>query len=296
MLIDVVATGSGLKTLTQVLGRLEQDGFTPRVSDELFGEHPLHVNTDEKRLENLCQALYAPDSQVIWCLRGGSGTSRLLPELLADKRPAPPPKALIGFSDITALHLFSMKYWDSIPIHGPTLSYFMNQRLNPVIETLMYELVRGQPIQVKMSLNPLNEAARNTPTLTSKIIGGNLSLIQCSIGTPWALSAQDHLLFLEDLNEAPYRLAEFLGHLTYAGIFKGVKGILLGEFSYEKADPAKQELAAWVLNEFAQKQSIPVWCGFKVGHTSDNYPVQLGAIAQIRKDQDHFVYTQQLKI
>jgi muramoyltetrapeptide carboxypeptidase len=280
-IIDLVATGSGKDdhTLKRATHFIETMGFMPRVSSTIFGSHPLYVNNDELRLQNLVSALYAEDSDIIWCLRGGCGTTRLLPYL---NKLSPPhkPKMVIGFSDVTALLLFLSQEWGWQVVHGPTASYATANKLTlEALDTLVQLIQRKAPKLYYDKLTPLNPTAQQSHAIEGVLTGGNLSLIEYSLATFWQIKSQGRITFFEDINEQGYRLAERLEHLRQAEIFQGVKAILFGDFSHEEPDKYRPDLIDFVLNDFACKTNIPCFKNLPVGHVNFCRPLMINAPA-----------------
>lgn len=283
-IIDLIATGSNKnrEVLEKSVLFIEKLGFKPRVSKTIFGTHPLYVNTDENRLQNLTQALYAEDSEIIWCLRGGSGTTRLLPAL--DTLPAPQKqKMVIGFSDVTGLLLFLSKKWGWQGVHAPTVSYPALNRLTPDALDALVQLIQGKAKELRCeNLKPLNLLAQKESVIEGILAGGNLSLVEYSLGTSWQIESKSCILFFEDLNEPAYRIAERLEHLRQAGIFKGVKAILFGDFSHESSDKNRPDLVDFVLQDFAERLSdIPCLSNLPVGHKDFCRPLLINAQARL---------------
>jgi muramoyltetrapeptide carboxypeptidase len=282
-IIDLIATGSkkdhaALKGAIQFIEAL---GYTARVSNSIFGEHPLYANTDDIRLHNLVNALYAEDSDIVWCLRGGSGTTRLLPHLYKLQKPNKP-KMVIGFSDVTALLLFLSQHWDWYGVHAPTAHYAGLNLLTPDALDKIVRLIKGTiPELDYQGLVPLNSTAQQDQIIEANITGGNLSLIEYSIGTGWQVKSQNSILFLEDINEEAYRLSERLEHLRQAGIFTNVRAILFGDFTHTDSRKNHLELVDFVFKEFASKTSIPCFKNLPVGHVDYNCPLIVGAPAKL---------------
>ena len=267
-IIELIATGSGKspEKLEKAINLIENLGFSPRASKTIFGEHPLYANTDQKRLENLIDALYAEDSDIIWCLDGGSGTIRLLPHL---GRLVPPakPKLVIGLSDVTALLVFLSQKWNWQVVHAPPASYAALNKLTPEAFDLLIEVIQGKTKTLSYdNLVPLNPIAKKNQGIEGRLTGGNMSLIEYSLGTSWQIETQDRILFFEDINEAAYRIAERLEHLKQAGIFKHVKAVLFGDFSHEEKEKQQPSLVDFVLKDFAEHCEAPCFSNLPVGH------------------------------
>ena len=231
----------------------------------------------KQKFQQLKRALLAPDSSAIWCVRGGYGSQKLMPFLLRMKKPKKP-KLIIGYSDITALQVFLNLKWKWPTLHFPVLTHV--KACSPLTLKHFREWIQGiKKEQTFKKLKLLNQkvlAPRDvfingkTPkgdssglSLKAPITGGNLTLIQSAIGTAYAGHFQGKMLFLEETNEAPYRLDRALWHMQQAGVFKGVRALLLGDFVCSKN--SKQETQD-VLASFAKGQSFPVVGGMPLGH------------------------------
>lgn len=283
-IIDLIATGSvkSLERLEKATILIETLGFIARASKTIFGEHPLYANTDQKRLENLMEALYAQDSDTIWCLDGGSGTIRLLPHLQS-LTPPPKNKMVIGLSDVTALLLFLAQKWNWQVVHAPVASYAALNKLTPQAFNALIEVIQRKTITLCYgNLTPLNAAANETQLIEGLLTGGNMSLIEYSIGTSWQIETEGRILFFEDINEEAYRIAERLEHLRQAGIFKKARAILFGDFSHTEKEKNKPDLIDFVLKDFAGKIEIPCFSNLPVGHKEFCQPLIINLAAQLK--------------
>lgn len=245
-------------------------------------EHPLYSAPDPDRLNDFLTAIGDKSVKAIWALYGGYGTTRLLPFL--QERPLKKEKLFIGFSDVTALLIYVSQAWGWKPIHGPMLAQIVEHRLDEMSQTSIEDLIFGRQRETRVpSLTPLNTCAGETNLIEGPLVGGNLSLIQYSSGTFWQLSCRQSILFLEDVDERAYRIANFLEHLKQSGIFEGVKALVFGDFHFKKEPTTEEGLIRQVLLEFAQKQSFPVFGGGAFGHGAKNYPLQIGVTARITR-------------
>ena len=130
---------------------------------------------------------------------------------------------------------------------------------------------------------PLNGAAEKISTLSlvAPLTGGNVSLVQASLGTPWQIKTEDRFIFLEDVDEKPYRTLERWEHMRQAGIFKRVKAIFLFDFTFNEKNSVTQtqtSLYPKAFQQFAQEISVPVFKGTGVGHSHTNFPLYLGEV------------------
>ncbi|MCE3230640.1 MAG: mccF [Alphaproteobacteria bacterium] len=158
------------------------------VPPDLFGEDLLCANTDALRFKHLKDALVSEADEIMMII-GGYGLTRLMPELLSLEKPRKV-KTLYGFSDATALHIFLNQVWDWPSVHGPVGLQLSEQRVDvDSIERTLRILKDGLSAYSLPELIPLNALAQDIKTVSGKVVGGNLCLIQTSLGTPWQLKA-----------------------------------------------------------------------------------------------------------
>jgi len=241
----------------------------------VFERHRYLAGEDSRRLSELTAALADPDLRAVFCARGGYGAMRLLARL-AHRRPPDPPKLLVGFSDITALHLW-LQGLGRISVHGPVLTQL--GRLPPgTCERLFSVLESADPAPaLKGTLTYVGGVAEGP------LLGGNLSVVTRLLGTPFMPSLDGAILLLEDQGERPYRLDRMWMHLQLAGVFERVRGIVLGSFTACEEKDAPYS-SAEVLRGLALATGLPCAAGFPIGHGEVNEPVPLGA--RVRLDAD----------
>ncbi|CAN5428645.1 LD-carboxypeptidase [soil metagenome] len=276
-LVDIVAPAA--KCHSDVLGKtttlLESWGLRSYIPEDIFGDSILYANTDAKRFSHLKYALLNDTSKAVWCLLGGYGSTKLLPMLNMLKPPSHS-KIFIGFSDITALHIFLQQQWGWATIHGPSgYQASLNKVAENSIHLLKNMLFHPDEVPVYNQIIPLNSFAKNNVIINVMLTGGNLHLIQASLGTSWQINADNKIVFIEETNERAYRIDRALTHLSQAGIFDQAKGILFGDF-IDKGEPNGEFLVNKIIKEFAQQISIPVMQISNVGHGPINNPIFLG--------------------
>ncbi len=266
-MVDVVAPGfrCSNEELEGAKNYLSSLGLVPRVPKDLFKGRSLFSNSDDYRFKHLAYALRAPDSKAVWCIRGGYGSIRLLPELRKLKRPKLQ-KVFLGYSDITTIHSFLNQFWGWTTLHSPVLDRFGGGRFKPIEYRELRQILFGdvQKLEFK-NLRPLNSRAQKKSTVKAKMVGGNLAVLQSSIGTPFEIDLKNKILFLEDVGERPHRMDRMLVHLTQAGVLKGAKGIIFGDLVL-RDDRERKQIWSQVVSEFARLQKIPVFKGLPAGH------------------------------
>lgn len=282
-LIDVVAPGSAtsseaLEEATTMATRL---GFKVRIPAGLMSAHPFHSQEDEIRFEFLKNALYAKDSKVVWCLRGGYGSNRLIPFLNKLKTPPTKAKLFIGYSDITTVHTFLQQKWKWITCHGPVFENLKSGRIKKEDLNELVAMLTGKIKTSQFQMKPLNAQALVMKKKKTVLTGGNLATLQSAIGTVISPKLSGKTLFLEDIGERGYRVDRLLEHFRQAKILNGCEAIVLGDFTGgEEKDGADHTMFA--LERFANSVKVPVFYGLPCGHGVVNKPLFLGAPAVIQ--------------
>lgn len=248
-------------------------GWAPVVGAHALARDGYFAGSDTERLSDLQAAVSDEDIDGIWCVRGGYGAARLLTSLRLEPLQSRP-KALIGYSDITALHsAWQLAGYSSF--HGPTaraeLTEFSRASFIHTVQEPT-ESVRAMP----------DARTLRTGTATGRLAGGNLALVASLCGTPWAVDFRDAIVVLEDINEATYRLDRMLLQLRLAGAFDGCVGLLLGQFTDcpPEADDGARALLA-VVQECADVVGVPAVVGAPVGHVPDQWTLPLGGLATL---------------
>lgn len=271
--VDIIAPASHSPKLEDGINWVKSVGLIPRVpkdinKTDLFFAAPLEI-----QLEHFKQAIYS-DSKAIWCLRGGYGSMRLIPHLLK-LRPPKRPKLFIGFSDITSLHLFLNQNWKWPTIHGRTISQMHPDFSQTPDRKFLTKVLFGEESQkIFKGLKPLNDPAKKSQTIKGSITGGNLRILQSSIGTSWELQAKGKILFIEDVAERGYSVDRMLEQMVQAKIIdKGLKAIVFGDFT-EGSEKNGKDLTNKAIQRFAERVSYPVLKGLPAGHGKIlNYPI-----------------------
>jgi muramoyltetrapeptide carboxypeptidase len=238
----------------------------------LLGEDLLCANTDEMRLTHLQRALDDPSADIIWLLYGGYGLTRLIPHLFQREKPKKE-KLFIGYSDGTALHVFLNQIWNWRSLHGSGALQVVKKTVGAqTIEATVYMAREGLSHYIPPILKPFNTQAREMSSLSGKLIGGNLCILQCSIGSSWQLNPSGKILFLEDVDERGYRIDRMLMHLQQANLLEDVKAIIFGDF-VKGIEPNGTSLVLPVLQRFAENVSLPVFYLPGCGHGDENFPL-----------------------
>jgi muramoyltetrapeptide carboxypeptidase len=287
--IDIIAPSSAaIVEVQEIVQLIEMLGFQARVDQEIINLHvsPFLANSDEYRLSKLVDALSNPESKAIWCLRGGYGSARLIDDLSKIDKPTNP-KLLIGFSDITVLHIFINQKWEWPSLHGMMVSQAIKKGINdPAVIRIVDAITGNGDGKLTYELIPLNKEARDIESLKAEICGGNLALVQTSIGTNWQLDTAGKILFLEEVHEAPYRVDRMLNHMKQAHLLDDVIGIIFGEFI---SKPEEIQTMKETLSAIAHSLNIPVFYTNEFGHGAINHPLPLGTEVTITDNNGYIL-------
>lgn len=267
---------SGADT-TRAREYLESWGLHVRFAPHYSGQNtPYFSGTDAERAADLQQLIDDPSIRAIISFRGGYGSVRLLPMLdLARLREHP--KWLVGFSDVTMLHLALGKLGVE-SIHGPMpsiLRYYPDKQ-DASTDSLRLALF-GELNDINAAPHPLNRPG----TARGAVAGGNLTLICSAFGTPEQIDpGKGTILLIEDVGEAVYRLDRMMQQLLRSGLLNRVKAILVGHFTDMK-EPDKFGDPYEVIDSYTRNLGIPVVFGFPSGHEQPNHPVYMGREAEV---------------
>lgn len=283
-IVDIVAPASHspLHKLEDGIQWVENIGLIPHVPHDIVQTDLFFAAPLEVQLRHLKEAIYS-DSKAIWCLRGGYGSMRLIP-YLKKLKPPKKPKLFIGFSDITALHLFFSQEWDWPVIHGRTISQMHPDFARTPDRKFLTDMIFGKKNEmVFKKLVPMNASAKLSGEIKGKITGGNLRIIQSSIGTDWEIKAKNKILFIEDVGERGYSVDRMLEQMFQAKIIdKGLKAIVFGDFT-EGLEKDGRDLTLSALERFAARVPYPVLRGLPAGHGHElNYPVPFNTLCALK--------------
>lgn len=282
-IVDIVAPGSACsnEVFLSAVSWVKAQGYVPRFPKDLLDPQLFIANTDEKRLQHLVAALKSKDSKAVWCLRGGYGAIRLVPELLKIKK-LPNKKLFIGYSDVTTIHQWLNQKMNWPSVHGPLLDRLGQNQLSEQNKNELIGLLSGQKKEIFFSdLKPLNAAAqKKNLKLTGRIFGGNLTVFCSSLGTALQPKLKDHFLFFEDIGERGYRIDRMLEQLKQAGQLNKCKAVLLGDFLLGQETNGENHV--WpVIAKFFEKSKVPVFSGLQAGHGDIQRPVILNSKASL---------------
>lgn len=267
------------------LNVLKNWGLQPIVGQSVSSVYGPFSGDDAIRFADMQAALDHPTARAIFCTRGGYGITRFVDQLDWSQFEKTP-KWLIGFSDVTALHL-SIQSLGFPSVHGPMVVHLGRSDFAPAVEQLRQFLFNGAPIRYTLSpAQPITDAVEG------RLTGGNLTLLINSLGTTTEIQTGGTILFLEEVGERYYRIDRMLQHLFRAGKLSGVKGVILGQFTECEPDGFPFSLEEMVRQKIPLK--VPVFSGLEAGHGAPSFPIIHGALAHLKKSDTGSIFTQNL--
>ena len=272
---------------------VESLGFKVKPGAHLYDRDGYLAGSDAARAADL-NAMFADDGvDAIWCVRGGYGASRILPALdyaLMQRRP----KALIGYSDITALHVAIHRHAGLVTFHGPVafraFTPYSLGELKRVLWTGETPVRLGGPPPFERAEGRVdweNRVATLVPgRARGRLLGGNLCLMSHLCGTPYFPDLRGAILFLEDVEEAYYRIDRMLTQLWLSGALAGVAGVAFGKFTNCNSSPffLQNRPLDDILAERCRALGVPAVSGIMVGHIEDQTTLPLGCLAELDAD------------
>lgn len=280
--------------MTLAKKRLEERGYVTLQTEDIFHKHGYLGGTDNRRINEFMGAWENPHVKAIFPGTGGYGVSRIL-DLIDYDVIKNNPKILIGFSDITGLHLAINKMTGLITFHTPNPMYGLGneENLSLVSDYFFWNAIeKNNPNGYTIDLGPY-DLKDSIITLhggkeKGELIGGNLSLINTLMGTPYEIDTEGKILFLEDVGEAPYRIDRYLSQLKMGGKLDNLQGVILGKFtrrSDELPDDPDSFTMIEVLEQYFSQLGVPVLANYPVGHYKYNVTLPVGIMAEIDADK-----------
>ncbi|HEX6500652.1 MAG TPA: LD-carboxypeptidase [Micromonosporaceae bacterium] len=254
-------------------------GLNVVLSPHAYARDGYLAGTDAQRLADLNLALSDPAVRGVFCTRGGYGAQRIVDGLDGDAVRADP-KVVVGFSDITALQLALWRVARLATVHGPGAAWLDDRTPASSEASLRAAVTTTDPVTV--TVNPAEETAPVRvpgPPVRGTVLGGNLSLLTSSVGTPDLPDLTGAILLIEDVEEPPYKVDRMLTHLRRAGALRGLAGVAVGQFT-GCADGWAVTVAD-VLAERLGDLGVPVLGGLPVGHGTGQVTVPLGVPATL---------------
>lgn len=263
--------------------RVLQDwGLRVEIAPHAKGQYGRYGGTIEERLLDLQSALDDKDAKLIFCSRGGYGIVQLL-EKLRFKGIGKYPKWVVGYSDITALHLALLRK-GIVSLHAPMARHLTEDSGDCSSLFLRESLFRRMPDYV-VPPHLLNRKG----VAKGKLFGGNLAVLSGLIGTPYMNVPKNGILFIEDIAEAPYKIDRMMWQLKLSGILSRLSGLIVGQFEDCPEDTAMCSTIYESIRNMVDDYDYPVVFDFPVGHVKNNYPLLHGGMMELDVEDNKIV-------
>lgn len=271
--------------LEKGIDMIKSKGFEPVLGEYLYTKFSNGYNyagTQEQRLKDMNWALNDSEISAVWASRGGYGCQHLV-EGLNLKEFTKNPKWYIGYSDNTVIQSCLLKKGFA-SIHGQTIKT-SSFGVTDESYNLLFDILKGKKPKYSLESNQFNKKGN----IEGELIGGNLALIYALLGTKYSFDFKDKILFIEDIGENFYALDRMIMSLELAGVFKKIKGLIVGGMTNmgdEKDNKQYEEsfdgFANQLIADRISKYNFPVVFNFPNGHIKDNRPLIIGSQVKIK--------------
>jgi muramoyltetrapeptide carboxypeptidase len=272
---------------------MEALGFKVKAGEHFRSRHGHLAGQDEDRAADFNGMFADPEVKAVICLRGGSGAARILPLIDYDlvRRN---PKIVLGYSDITALHNALHAKTGLVTFHGPNGSSRWHDFNVQQFEQLFFEqqlitFANQQSINDDLIVRQNRTQTIHSGKAIGELVGGNLTVLTALSGTPYLPDFRGKILFLEDINEAPYKIDRMMSTLRLSGVLEQISGFIFGDCA--RCEPG----GGWgsltldqIFDDYILPLNIPAYSGAMIGHIPRQFIVPVGAKAEMNADSGTF--------
>ena len=273
-LIGITAPAGKIKSdsLTAAVSILESWGLRVELGEHIFSEaHNYFSGTDQERSYDFQKMLDDPELKAIICARGGYGTTRFIDQLDFTNF-LKFPKWIVGFSDITALHL-KLHQFGFESIHSVMPIQFPKPEHQESVESLRRVLF-GEAVQLKGNPSIYNQLG----SASGQVVGGNLTLLVDSLGTTTTIDTMGKILIIEEVGEYKYKLDRMFTHLKRANKLSQLAGLIIGHMTdINDAEGSFGQTVEEIILDKVKEFNYPVAFNFPIGHESPNLAWRHGA-------------------
>jgi len=276
--IGVVAPAAAVdrEYLERGVGALAAMGFRVKVSRHALDRAGILAGSDRDRAGEVAAFFADPEVRAIFGARGGYGCGRLLP-LIDFAAIARTPKIFLGFSDATFILNVLVDRSAIASFHGPMVAMDFARGLTPRSLDHLMRLLSGDAAGCEFEAREVVQKG----VAEGQLIGGCLSVVVASLGTPWAPNFDGRILFLEDIGEKAYRIDRMLVQLRQSGALERVAGVVFGAIRPVEGSEEERALIAEFIAEQTGGLSCPVLFGIEAGHGTENLTLPFGVEARI---------------
>jgi len=283
MTVGLVCCSSPIseERVAQCVETIKAMGYNVKMADNLTTNYGgLMADTGKVRGEWVNKMFADPEVDAIFCVRGGDGSSRAMEyvdlEIVKNN-----PKIFVGYSDITNMHLAFNQKCDLVTFHGPMVSSNMVDGFDEETKESFFTAINAEA-----DFEFKNPAASEIKVLkegkaSGQLIGGNLSLLSASIGTPYEMDTKGKIVFIEEVCEPMAKIEKWGFHLRNAGKFKDCAGVILGQFTKITNDSCPEYDEIRNFADILEGYDIPVMYNIESGHGSQIMTLPFGAVCEM---------------
>lgn len=289
--VGVVTPGSPPETRAEVQRATawwESQGYRVKLARGALERDDWHAGSPTVRARDLQESFADPEIDAIQCMRGGYGSAQVIP-LLDFEAVAATPKAFVGSSDITAVHAALLRYTGLATFYGPGLTTFGQPGVAPLTGRRLLEVLGGDGTgPVPHDPERLTVLAVAGGRASGRLVGGCLSDLIYTVGTPWEPDLDGAILFFEEVGRAPIQIDRALLYLEQIGKLDGVRGVVVGELAgcewHDWTSAPRSKTLEDVLEGRLGGLGVPVLFGLPLGHGASLATLPLGVEATVDAD------------
>ena len=270
---------------------LKKLGYKVKIRSGLNKGWGYHSDKIKSQAADIMKMFTDPKVDAIICTRGGWGSMKTWP-MLDFKKIAKNPKIFVGYSDITSLHISFSQFANMMSFHGPMVASCLWGKNTTYTEKLYWRILTDPKPLGELPL-PGNRKITiiNGGKATGRLAGGNISLVAASIGTPYQIDLKGKILFLEEIDEQIYGIDRNLSQMFQSGVMKGVKGLILGDFTDCKPNKSRNDFTVnEIFEQYFKPLGIPILSGFPFGHSKHNAIMPVGLRVTLDADKKKLVF------
>ncbi len=276
--VAIIATARSItkESLKPAIDLLKSWELTPVLGSSIGLKQHQFAGSDAERAADFQQQINDPSIKAIWCAKGGYGSIRIL-DLIDFSGLKIQPKWLIGYSDVTVIHLHLQCL--GIPsLHAQMASAIETRSRSTSAQ--LNSVLFGDRHQIEYASQHPNQV---NGEIEGELIGGNLSVLYSAIGSCSMPSFKNKILFLEDLDEYLYHIDRMMQNLKRSGLLNQISGLIVGGMTHmNDNDTPFGKTAEEIIYELVKDLNIPLAFNFPAGHVETNLPLILGEIAQLK--------------
>jgi muramoyltetrapeptide carboxypeptidase len=281
--VGIIAPASPLdrEYVDQAVALFQGFGYQTKLGESVYQSYGYLSGSDACRATDVEQMFADSTVKAIICIRGGYGATRIL-DLLDYDMIQKNPKIFVGYSDITALHLALQKKAGLVTFQGPVMGELATS-YDPFSWYILFQhITESKAFGVYREPADMFQFTITDGMAEGVLVGGNLSLLTSTLGTPYEIDTKGKIWLIEDVDEQPYRIDRMLTQLRSAGKLQEANGIIFTDFANcEPVRPDKSLTVPQILHDIVKPLGIPSYYGLKAGHCSPNVTIPLGIHAKM---------------